>query len=462
MSLYAKDKVLINKMDTILLGAATIKTLRRPLPWNRRAPDPATITDHRLRQAAESFFELKTKLKVLAHNLEAYHADDGQLATTREKLVSSLAEISRGSPIADLMLATIAPPMEINRASEYASKSDKALVEQSKVEEQTEKSRGKQDKLPYQAVHAAAARRLSGLQDIRQEMLTYVGDWDRTITQRICTELRLVKALENSRAKYEVKVNNLRASVGKVNGLKTSVGMARNDKKEEELASKIARNETKLRRAAKEYRNNLINVTLLVEEATQRGWRDLIPLINKMIKNDIEATRVNSSLEEPLLGLWEEIEVIASRFDMTLEDITNGRLKLLRQEDATTFVRAEDMEDIDTVEVLTLLEYGVPKRGSSSSNDGDPSGVFRSSDNGLPRRIHALERTDELRSPANSVKSDTGEDADEEWADVGRNIANPVAMESSFFVVCNSDNNNLDDELTTLTPYTRCERRISI
>ena len=110
----------------------------------------------------------------------------------------------------------------------------------------------------------------------------------------------------------------------------------------------------------------------------------MIPLVNKIIKSDVEAARVNSSLQGPVLGVWEDIEVAASKFHMSVEDMTNGRLKHLKQEDSTNLVRAKDMEEIDTIELMTIIEYGVPKlrslssEGSSSSNDDDTSGVFLS------------------------------------------------------------------------------------
>ena len=429
-----------------------MKSLRRPLPWNGKSPDPATIADDRLRQAAESFFELRAKLEILSSGRDANNnAADEEAAMNRAELVSSLEEISRVSKICDLVSASIAPAMEINRASS-AGNADKAVLEKSKVDETADKSLGDQKNVSA-PVPAAKASSPSCAKDMRRDILNHVEDWDKTVTHPICTELRLVTSLQNTREKYEEKVNSLKESDGKMNGSKTSFRMTRSDKKGEELASKIARNETKLRQAAEEYRKKLINVTLLVEEATQRGWRDLIPLVNKIIKSDVEAARVHSPLQGPVLGVWEDIEVAASKFHMSVEDMTNGRLKHLNQEDSTNLVRAKDMEEIDTIELMTIIEYGVPKlrslssEGSSSSNDDDTSGVFRSSDNGSPStQIPALERKDELRLSTDPSKDEI-EQSDTKELNVGEE-----GDLKSLFLACNWDSSVGDNELTALTP----------
>ena len=350
-------------------------------------------------------------------------------------------------------------------------------------------SQHQQRELPtsYQALHADYARRLANVEKSQREMIDYVAQWDQVVTTRVCAELRHVKKLQSTWLQYELKVQKLKASV------------AKKQKKEKQNVdlSKITRNEAKLRRAKKEYRNNVICTTLLVEEIAQRGWKDLAPLVLKMIENDVECVKEASCLLGPLCSLQNELRAVCSRFEMTEDECRDGRLRLLLEEDATDFARPEDIEDMATIEAFTI--YPTSTIGSVSSNEVATSAP-----------IHTADTNSGKSSPSDFRESDGNEDEDERTAAqhnaVARNLDIPgegtpervlppsptsllsttekeeeahdaghVGEEnrsknafagnyllSSFYIVYDDNDDGENDDLTTLTPYTRCERRISI
>lgn len=297
-------------------------------------------------------------------------------------------------------------------------------------------------------------------------MLAYVKHWDQVVTSRVCAELRYVKKLQSTWLSYEMKVDSLKASAAKKQTKNKPVDM-----------SKVTRNETKLRRTRKEYNNNVIRNTVLIEEITLRGWKDLIPLLMKVLQYDIEVAKASATLVDPLQVLKDEIEAVCSRFDMAGDVIVDGRLKQLLEEDAIDFARPEDMEDIGTIEAYTVC----PTIGSVSSGEDHQGGKItpppedtvgaEADDGGGPGDIVSatVDGDQQMESPDKMPMDNEIDDAKKEFKGI-RNGSPQKAMigggylPSSFYILVGGENEDDDheDDLTTLTPYTRCERRVSI
>ena len=115
-----------------------------------------------------------------------------------------------------------------------------------------------------------------GAQEYQKNVLDYVTGWEKAVTATIDSEIAEVKKLQQSRQHYEKKVEGLRKRVlnldSKGKELKT------------ELVEKMDRNEIKLREAWKVHEERASKLCMLIEEATNQGWKDLMPLVGNIMK----------------------------------------------------------------------------------------------------------------------------------------------------------------------------------
>jgi hypothetical protein len=274
------------------------------------------IADDRLRQAAGRFKVFRAKLKQLRNVLREHHSDLVRAETSRNKVVQALIDVSEDSPIFNLVGGL---PDDLDHSISFA------------------------------AVHTDFGREMSiRLQKYQDEMIRYVANWESTVTTRIATELRHVDKLYKDFVRYHNKVEALKASAEKKKNVKDAD------------LDKISRNESKLRTARKEYRRNLVNITLLTEEVTDRGWKDLLPLMAKMIDCDVEACNKTAEVMNELVEVQREME--------DKGDIRNGRLHVLLEEEAMEFVKPEYMQDIESIQAsVTTYVYTFGPDGLRSS-----------------------------------------------------------------------------------------------
>ncbi len=448
--------------------------LRRPLPrpsFLKGSTNTSNIADDRLKEAAERFFVFKTQLKQLAAALLENHKQDKQTRLARLKLLHALSALSVESPIAGLVgAAAVADAASSTKGDiEHESLDDGIIGENAKEGADnvpTEKSEDEQSDTAasvvtsYHALQANFVEQLENLVQCQEEMLEYVKHWDQAVTSRVCAELRYVKKLQSNWLSYEMKVESLKASVAKKQTKNKPVDL-----------SKVARNETKLRRTRKEYNNNVIRQTVLIEEITLRGWKDLIPLLMNLLEYDAEVAKQTTSLVDPLEKLKGEIQSVCSRFDMTDDAILSGRLQQLLEEDAIDFARPEDIEDIGAIEAYTVCPtIGSVYSSGEENQDGKMSpppqdavgaGAAAATGDGPSDDDGIMATPDKQQTDIGIVdeKKENGKEDSPQKAMIGGGY-----LPSSFYILVGGENedDNHEDDLTTLTPYTRCERRVSI
>lgn len=452
--------------------------LRRPLPrpsFLKGPTNTSNIADDRLKAAAERFFVFKTQLKQLAAALLENHKQDKQTRLARLKLLHALSALSVESPIAGLVGAPVVADAASSTKDgiKHESLDDGIVGENAKGEEAennvpTEKSEDEQSDTAasvvtsYHALQANFVEQLENLVQCQEEMLEYVKHWDQVVTSRVCAELRYVKKLQSNWLSYEMKVESLKASVAKK--------QIKNKPVDKDL-SKVARNETKLRRTRKEYNNNVIRNTVLIEEITLRAFRDLIPLLMKLLEYDAEVAKQTTSLVDPLKKLKGEIQSVCSRFDMTDDVILSGRLQQLLEEDAIDFARPEDIEDIGAIEAYTVCPtIGSVYSSGEENQDGKMSPPPQDAAGAAAAAATDDGPSDDDGIMATPDKQQTHIGIDDEKKEHGKEDSPQKAMigggylPSSFYILVGGENedDNHEDDLTTLTPYTRCERRVSI
>ncbi|CAJ1947907.1 unnamed protein product [Cylindrotheca closterium] len=168
------------------------------------------------------------------------------------------------------------------------------------------------------AVEKSPITKLKELAEMEQEnrakefqecVLDYATRWEDSVTQRVDKELKQVKKLQQSRSHYEKKVDSLRK---KCTALDTKGKDIPAD-----LLVKLERNEIKLKDALEVHEWNASRLCALIEQVTQYGWKDLLPLVSNLMKYEFNRSGgelamygkfplVMESFQQPFLQIEEE------------------------------------------------------------------------------------------------------------------------------------------------------------
>ena len=119
--------------------------------------------------------------------------------------------------------------------------------------------------------------------EYKDQVVDYILEWEKVVTERIDSEIKTVRKLQGDRTHYERKVESLRQQANHLqsNG-KTSPAAA---------TEKLERNEEKLRTSFEAHEADASKLCILIEAATQDGWKDLYHLVKNYIQ--WESNRVN-------------------------------------------------------------------------------------------------------------------------------------------------------------------------
>ena len=112
--------------------------------------------------------------------------------------------------------------------------------------------------------------------ELQSHVLDYAIEWERVITTRIDNELEATKKHQQDRTHYETKVEKLRKVVNDMEEKGKPVSTA--------FAEKLERNEEKLKEAFETHEASAGRSCVLIEAATQSGWRDLYHLVKNTMK----------------------------------------------------------------------------------------------------------------------------------------------------------------------------------
>jgi hypothetical protein len=133
----------------------------------------------------------------------------------------------------------------------------------------------------YASIHRSAlAESNESMVRYQDSVIDYVVEWQEVIDNRIKAERLETEALAKTLRHYETKVEALREKINEKYG-----GCSPPPKQK----SKLDRNENKLHQAWREHERCASKLCELIEEATERGWKDLKPLTETMF--DFEAGR---------------------------------------------------------------------------------------------------------------------------------------------------------------------------
>merc|ERR1712232_542594 len=124
--------------------------------------------------------------------------------------------------------------------------------------------------------------------DYENHVIKYIDEWDQVVTSQLDEDVKSVRELAKNRDHYIAKVDKLREKVNKIEH------RGRQDA-QKKLRDQLERNEAKLDKCDELYEKKANDVSVVLYEATKRGWVDLYPVIKNVMKFEINRLGRESS-----------------------------------------------------------------------------------------------------------------------------------------------------------------------
>lgn len=143
----------------------------------------------------------------------------------------------------------------------------------------------------------------------QESVLDYVVEWEAIVSKKIDSEVKYTTKLNKNLKHYESKLEKLR---------KTTAAKEEKGKVTPQMQEKLDRNEQKLKETWKEYEENATKTCHLLEEATKMAWKDLHPLVNKMIAFEYKRDTDEHALWSKLGGIKDKVNAVVDKHDEPL------------------------------------------------------------------------------------------------------------------------------------------------
>ena len=111
-----------------------------------------------------------------------------------------------------------------------------------------------------------------------QFVINYAIEWDKVVTARVSTGIKAAENLRRDLDHYQKKTEGLRTGVNQV--------MAKGKQVDSKQELRLSRNEEKLTKARQEYNKVATDMCILIEEVTERAWKDIHPMLLKIAQFD--------------------------------------------------------------------------------------------------------------------------------------------------------------------------------
>jgi hypothetical protein len=204
---------------------------------------------------ARNYQGFRKQLRNLIASIKAYKKTTEQMEEARSKLWKHYYVMSEETPLYDhIGKSSVALPNKGGSVEPVSA-------------QQEEKEMGG---LSLASIHELAlANEKKASEEYEQFILAYAREWEEVVTTRLDQGIKGVQQLQRKKVHYERKVGGLLGLRKRVDGLEKKGKEVPN-----QLAEKLQRNEQKLLDAFNEYELRASEVCVLLEEATEKGWKD--------------------------------------------------------------------------------------------------------------------------------------------------------------------------------------------
>ena len=178
----------------------------------------------------------------------------------------------------------------------------------------------------YLSIHTKVAdKSKSYISKYAQFVVEYTIEWEKVVTGRITVGLKQAEGYRRDLDHYQQKVESLRQSANQA--------MAKGKNVNSSAADKLSRNEEKFIKAKQEYDVFATDLCILMEEVTDRSWRDLHPLMIKLAQFDMTMADDESKAMNAMKQVVKELKDTAQRNGLSpqprLKDIEHQKAELL-------------------------------------------------------------------------------------------------------------------------------------
>ena len=207
-----------------------------------------------------------------------------------------------------------------------------------------------------------------------QFVIDYAVEWEKVVIDRVSKALKKQEQIQREVDHYQTKVESLRQTANQT--------MAKGKQVDPKSAERLTRNEEKLIKIKQAHNKFTSDLCLLIEEITDRSWRDLHPLLVKIAQFDVTLSADESKSMATLNSVVSELKRLAVNHGIKPQ------------------ARLKDLDNLDP----TLLSTKAPNETQLTIEAG--MGGFRSSDPFSPGSTglgSPLSGTDDMLFPPGSV-----------------------------------------------------------
>lgn len=203
------------------------------------------------------YHELQKKLKTLVVDLKSEHQTMVKFHEARAKVATQIAHLTAGTPIDE----------------------------------------GEEGKT-YSSVHKELATKSHDRAvEFQKKVIDYVTEWDSVVSTRVDAGIKKSVALRRDLDHYDSKVDHLKHS-----------------KIPDE--DKLGRNADKHTHASDAYETFVVDMCILLEEVTDRSWKDFIPLLARMATWDKKTTDEETVCLAQMDEVVEKLAAVAATYNM--------------------------------------------------------------------------------------------------------------------------------------------------
>lgn len=237
----------------------------------------------------------------------------------------------------------------------------------------------------YSATHQRLAAKVSSYADkYNQFVVNYAVEWDKVVTARVSAGLKTTEVLRRDLDHYQKKVEELRMQSNKI--------LAKGKMVDDKTKEKLKRNEEKLIQSKEMYNKASRDMCMILEETTERAWKDLHPILVKMAQFDM--TLANDEAK----GLAEmEAVVIALKGLAGANELkASGRLKELGGQEASMLYTGNSTGTVSLTNGEVSSNFEGMSMGSRDDNATSlpPGSVAPQGMGGFPVQIASNEESD--------------------------------------------------------------------
>jgi hypothetical protein len=219
----------------------------------------------------------------------------------------------------------------------------------------------------YASIHAQVAdKSKSYISKYAQFVVEYAIEWEKVLTGRISVGIKKAEDLRRDLDHYQQKVESLRQS--------TNQYMAKGKQVDSKTADRLSRNEEKFMTAKREYDVFATDLCILIEEVTDRGWRDLHPLLIKLAQFDMTMSDDESKLMGTLNQVVSQLKAAASKHGLQpqarLKDIETKKSSELNTGTSGGDLRIEDGNADGSVFGTSMLYQALPPGSVGAQGSG--------------------------------------------------------------------------------------------